>query len=113
MVDYKSIRWVGSSLDDLRSFPDDARREAGLQLRRVQAGIDPDDWKPFEAVGAGVREIRIRDATGIFRVLYVAKLPEAIYVLHAFRKTSQTTSKEDKHVASVRYRAIIRERGSR
>jgi len=112
MRDLKIVQWVGSSLEDLRSFPEDARREAGRQLRRVQAGLDPEDWKSFETIGAGVREIRIRDATGIFRIMYVAKFPEAIYVLHSFRKTSQATSKEDKQIASVRYRAIIRQRGS-
>lgn len=111
MIDHKPLLWVGSSLEDVRSFPDEARREMGLQLRRVQAGLDPEDWKPFASVGAGVREIRVRDASGAFRVMYVAKFPEGIYVLHAFRKTTQATAKEDKHIASVRYRSVIKERG--
>ena len=69
----KEIRWVGSSYDDLLAFPEEPRRQAGFQLEKIQASLDPDDWKPMNAVGPGVREIRIRDATGAFRVLYVAK----------------------------------------
>jgi phage-related protein len=86
MDSHKEIQWVGSSFDDLRTFPDDPRREAGFQLRKVQAGLDPSDWKPIDQVGAGVREIRIKDAEGIYRVIYVAKFEEAIYVLHFFQK---------------------------
>jgi phage-related protein len=68
--------------DDLLDFPREARRTAGFELGKVQAGMDPEDWKPFDDVGAGTREIRIRDARGIYRVMYVAKFEEAIYVLH-------------------------------
>lgn len=102
----KEIRWMGSAFEDLLAFPDDARRDAGFQLGKVQAGLDPDDWKPFEAVGAGTREIRIRDTRGIFRVMYVAKFDEAIYVLHCFQKKTQATSPRDKEIATIRYRAI-------
>jgi phage-related protein len=77
------LRWVGSSLVDLRAFPEVARREAGYQLRRVQEGLLPDDWKPMPSVGAGVEEIRLHSGVE-HRVLYVAKFEEAIYVLHAF-----------------------------
>lgn len=102
----KEIRWLGSSFVDLLAFPGDARRDAGFQLGKVQAGLDPDDWKPFDDVGAGTREIRIRDAKGIFRVMYVAKFDEAIYVLHCFQKKTQATSSRDKEIAATRYRAI-------
>ena len=106
MNDEKEIRWVGSSYDDLLAFPKDARREAGLQLGKVQAGLDPTDWKPFDDVGVGTREIRIRDASGAYRVMYVAKFEEAVYVLHCFRKKTQVTGKQDKAIASARYRAV-------
>lgn len=106
----KDIRWLGSSYDDVLQFPDEPRREAGFQLGKVQAGLDPDDWKPFNDVGPGVREIRIRDATGIFRVMYVAKFEETIYVLHCFQKKTEATAKRDKDIAEARYRAIVRER---
>jgi phage-related protein len=112
MTDDKEIRWLGSSFDDLLTFPDDARREAGFQLGKVQAGLDPDDWKPFDDVGRGVREIRIRDASGIYRVMYVAKFEEAVYVLHSFQKKTEATSKKDKEIAATRYRAIVQKRKS-
>lgn len=110
MNEDKEIRWVGSSYDDLLKFPDDPRREAGFQLGKVQAGLDPDDWKPFDDVGKGTREIRVRDATGIFRVMYVAKFDEAIYVLHCFQKKTEATTKQDKDIAETRYRAIAQKR---
>jgi phage-related protein len=107
MDDEKQIRWVGSSYDDLLAFPRDARKEAGFQLRKVQAGLEPVDWKPFDDVGVGTREIRIRDASGVYRVMYIAKFEEAIYVLHCFQKKTQVTSKQDKTIAAARYRAVI------
>ena len=103
----KEIRWVGSAYDDLLDFPVDARRQAGFQLGKVQAGLEPEDWKPFDEVGSGTREIRIRQADGSYRVLYVAKFEEAVYVLHCFQKKTQTTSQQDKHIAATRYRAIV------
>jgi phage-related protein len=105
--DEKELRWVGSSFADLMEFPRDARRRAGFELGKVQAGLDPEDWKPFDSVGAGTREIRIRDAAGVYRVMYVAKFEEAIYVLHCFQKKTQETGKHDKDIAEARYRAVV------
>lgn len=110
MENEKEILWVGSSYDDLLSFPDDPRREAGFQLGRVQAGLDPEDWKPFDDVGAGTREIRIKDVQGIYRVMYVAKFDEGIYILHCFQKKTQATTKHDKDIVEARYRAVVRDR---
>jgi len=107
MADDKEIRWVGSSYDDLLAFPKMPRKEAGFQLGKVQAGLEPTDWKPFDELGAGTREIRISDAKGIFRVMYVAKFEEAVYVLHCFPKKTQATSKQDKDIAAARYRAVV------
>jgi len=101
----KSLEFVGSSLDDLRAFPAEARRAAGFELGFVQRGLDPSDWKPMSEVGAGVREIRIH-VLGEWRVLYLAKLVEAVYVLHAFQKKTQKTRKEDIELARKRYRQI-------
>ena len=106
----KEIRWVGSAYKDLVDFPDDARRQAGFQLGKVQAGLEPEDWKPFDDVGAGTREIRIRDASGAYRVMYVTKFEEAIYVLHCFQKKTQATSDQDKNIAEARYRAVVNAR---
>ena len=98
----KLLEFVGSSLDDLREFPAEARRAAGFELGFVQRGLDPSDWKPMSQVGAGVREIRIH-VLGEWRVLYVAKFAEAVYVLHAFQKKTQKTRREDIELACKRY----------
>ena len=109
-IDEKEIRWVGSSYDDLIAFPKASRKEAGFQLGKVQAGLDPTDWKPFGEVGAGTREIRVSDAGNTFRVMYVAKFEEAVYVLHCFQKKTRATSKQDKDIAAARYRAVVNAR---
>ena len=105
MVD-KVIRWLGSSLDDLRAFPEQARRAAGYQLRRVQQGLMPDDWKPMKAVGSGVYEIRIHTGTE-HRVFYVAKYDDAIYVLHAFKKRTRQTRQADIALARQRLAELL------
>jgi phage-related protein len=101
----KPLEFVGSSLDDLREFPAEARRAAGFELGFVQRGLDPSDWKPMNEVGASVREIRIH-VLGEWRVLYVAKFDKAVYVLHAFQKKTQKTRREDIELARKRYRQI-------
>jgi phage-related protein len=106
----KEIRWEGSSFADLLKFSAPVRKEAGFQLGKVQAGQEPFDWKSFDDVGPGTKEIRIRDAAGIYRVLYVAKFDDAIYVLHCFQKKTEATAKHDKDIAETRYRAVIQNR---
>ncbi|MCA3256012.1 MAG: type II toxin-antitoxin system RelE/ParE family toxin [Alphaproteobacteria bacterium] len=100
----KPITFLGDSLARLRAFPVSARETAGYQLHRVQRGLDPADWKPMTTIGAGVREIRVRDALGAFRVIYLATLPDRVLVLHAFRKTSQATARTDLDLAARRLR---------
>ena len=100
----KPIAFLGGSLDDLRGFPADARRQAGYQLDRVQRGLDPDDWRPMPAVGVGLREIRVRERAGAFRVIYVATYADAVYVLHAFQKKTRQTAKRDVDLAAARLR---------
>ena len=108
-IQQKITRWLGDSLVAVKAFSAEARREAGHQLGRVQSGEEPIDWKPMETVGAGVKEIRIRVAKA-YRVLYVAKFTEAIYVLHAFEKKTPKTSKADLDLANSRYRQLMNER---
>ena len=103
---FKPVTFHGDSLDRLRDFPEDARREAGHELYQVQKGLDPSDWKPMPTIGAGVREIRIRDSIGVYRVIYIAALADAIHVLHAFQKKSQKTAQRDLALAAVRLRAL-------
>jgi len=104
----KPVEFLGGSLDDLRNFPLSARRDAGYQIDKVQHGEEPDDWKPMKTVGAGVQEIRIQDEAGAFRVIYIAKLKDAVYVLHCFQKKTQRTSAQDIALASKRFNELIR-----
>lgn len=96
-------------MEDLSRFPAAARRKAGFQLFRVQAGDDPDDWKPMNDIGPGVKEIRIRERDGAFRVFYVASFARAVYVLHCFQKKTRKTSSADKELAKRRYKELVRE----
>lgn len=91
--------------------PEGAPQGSGLSARQGQAGLEPNDWRPFDEVGAGCREIRIADVDGIFRVMYVAKFAEVVYVLHCFQKKTQATSKQHKDVAAARYRAVVNTKG--
>ncbi|WP_438749758.1 type II toxin-antitoxin system RelE/ParE family toxin [Pararhizobium sp. O133] len=109
MMDEKPVEFCGGALDDLRAFPVAARREAGYQIEQVQRGRDPDDWKPMTAIGVGVREIRVRDASGVFRVIYIAKLADTVYVLHCFQKKAEKTGKKDLDLAAKRYRDLVKE----
>lgn len=105
----KDVRWVGSSLDDQRALPPEVRRERGFDLRRVQQGKLPRDWKMIRTVGPGVMEIRVH-LDGAFRLMYVAKFAEAVYVLHVFQKKTQKTSELDLDVARRRLALVRRTR---
>lgn len=107
----KRVTFHGDSLDCLRDFPEEARREAGHELYQVQLGRDPSDWKPMTTIGAGVREIRIRDASGAYRVIYIATFADAVHVLHAFQKKARKTAGRDLELAAARLREF--KRGSR
>ena len=104
--DRKDIEFEGSSLADLRQWPDPVKSEAGYQLDRVQQGLDPDDWKPFKTVGPGVREIRIAEDGNQYRVMYVQIIRDTVHVLHCFRKKGRQTSKPDVELARKRYRDL-------
>ena len=106
----KPVHFVGSSREDLRALPETVQETAGFQLFKVQQGKEPDDWKPMPAVGPGVQEIRVRDESGAYRVLYVAKFEEAVYVLHAFEKRSQKTARADLELGKSRYADLLRGR---
>lgn len=107
----KPIRWIGSSLNDLTNFPDTARKKVGFQLRAIQSGDSPSDFKPMPTVGLGVEEIRIRTEDA-YRIFYVARFAEAVYVLHAFQKKTQKTSKSDIEIGQKRYQQMLQYRQS-
>ena len=106
MPRHKDVVFVGSALKDLRSFPIEARRAAGFQLDLLQQGEQPFDCKPMKTIGRGVDEIRITDESGAFRVFYVVNRPEAVYVLHAFRKTTQKAETRDIELARARLQEL-------
>lgn len=106
----KSIIFLGNSLDNLRAFPQVVRREMGHQLDRIQRGFEPDDWKPMKTVGPGVKEVRVHDDAGAFRVVYVTKLGGAVHVLHCFQKKTQKTAQSDLSLAKARYRELMSRR---
>lgn len=105
----KPVAWVGDSLQRLREFPPEAMHDLGYQLELVQGGANPVDWKPMPTIGAGVSEIRVQ-AGGAFRLIYLAKFPEAVYVLHAFQKKTRKTAKADIELARRCLRALLAER---
>jgi phage-related protein len=110
----KPVHFVGASREDLRRLPEGARETAGFQLFKVQQGHEPDNGKPMPTVGLGVQEIRIRDEDSAYRVLFVAKFEEAVYVLHVFEKRSRKTARSDLALAKIRYADLLtwrKERG--
>lgn len=100
----KPVIFLGDSKRRLRDFPDKVRSQAGLDLFAVQSGRDPADWKPMKSVGVGVKEIRIREGWGAFRVFYLATLPDRVLVLHAFQKKTQKTPQHEIDLATQRLR---------
>lgn len=106
----KVIRSLGDSRKVLREFPKDVRHQAGYQLERIQTGLTATDFKPMIAIGAGVEEIRISDSSGAYRIVYLAWLVEAVYVVHAFQKKTRATSQRDIEIARERYRQLMRGR---
>ena len=103
----RPVRFLGDSLKCLRDFPSGARHDAGYQLDRVQRGRQPDDFKPMPVIGSGVEEIRVSSSSGAYRVIYLARQAEAIYVLHAFQKKTQATPKRDLEIAKRRFRQLL------
>ena len=105
----KPVRFLGDSLKRLREFPGEVRQDAGRQLDRVQRGKQPDDFKPMPSIGRGVEEVRVRDDAGAFRVIYTARLADAVYVLHAFQKKTRVTSRRDIDTAKARFAELMSE----
>jgi phage-related protein len=103
----RPLRFLGDSLKCVRDFPEDVRHDAGFQLDIVQRGDQPDEFKPMPAIGKGVEEIRVSDSSGAYRVIYLARRAEAVYVRHAFQKKTQATSRKDLEIAKGRFRQLL------
>ena len=108
----KALFWLGSSRDDVRGFPAEPRRAIGHELYQVQQGLQASSWKPMTTVGTGVVELRVQ-VERAFRVLYVAKFDEGIYVLHAFEKRTRRTRQTDVAVARKRLKDLEQRRKGR
>ncbi|MGB8478899.1 MAG: type II toxin-antitoxin system RelE/ParE family toxin [Acidobacteriaceae bacterium] len=104
----KPVRFLGDSLERIREFPEDGRHDAGYQLEQVQRGEQPGSFKSVPSIGKGVEEIRLRDDSGIYRIIYTARLSDAVYILHAFQKKTQATAKRDVDLARERFQQIGR-----
>jgi phage-related protein len=104
----KPVIFLGDSLEQLREFPEDARHDTGYQLELVQRGEQPDDFKPMPGIGRGVEELRVREESGAYRVIYTARFGGAVYVLHAFQKKTRVTSRRDIEIAKQRFAQLGR-----
>ena len=89
----KSVAWIGNSFEDLRDFPPEVRKDAGYQLHRIQVGLEAADWKPMPEIGRGVEEIRLRNESGAYRIIYLARFEDAVYALTTENNTKQKTIK--------------------
>ena len=107
----KPVRFLGDSLKRLRAFPQGVRHDVGYQVWRVQLGESAEDFKPMPTIGPGVEEVRVRDLTGAYRVIYTAQLDDAVYVLHVFQKKTRATSRADIELAARRFKMLVRSRG--
>ena len=103
----QAIVWTCSLFDDVRSLPEDIRKTAGFQLHRLQAGLEVADWKPMPEIGRGVEEVRLRYESSAYRIIYIARYANAVYVLHCFNRKTKRTAEHDKHIAKVRYRTAL------
>ncbi|MHB1947413.1 MAG: type II toxin-antitoxin system RelE/ParE family toxin [Gammaproteobacteria bacterium] len=106
----KKIAWLGNTHQLIKGYPDNVKREIGYNLDMIQRGLDPFDWKPMSSVGTGVKEIRIHEENE-YRVLYVAKFEDAVYVIHSFIKKTQQTPQKDIELAKQRYKELVKMRG--
>ena len=109
----KPVAFWGSALKDLRAFPSDARQDCGYQIDRVQHGLPPDNFKPMAIVGQGVEEICVTADDGWFRVMYTARLEDAVHVLHVFQKKTNQTSPQDIELGKKRFKELMKSRQER
>jgi phage-related protein len=104
----RQLIWVGSSLEDLRVFPDEVKRTMGYALHLAQMGGKHLDAKPLRGFGgAGVLEVVDNLAGNTYRAVYTVRFPTAVYVLHAFQKKARrgiATPKQDIELVRSRLR---------
>ena len=101
------VSWEGDSLEVLCSFPVGVRRYLGADLRRVQVGESPLDSRPMKSIGRKVFELRQRDERGWYRLVYMARIENTVYVLHCFEKRSGKTLTKDLNTARERLKLVM------
>lgn len=104
----KPLRFEADTLETLRGFPTTVQHDAGYQLHLVQCGEQPRDFKPMPSIGTGVEELRVRDPSGAYRFIYTARLADAVYVLHVFKKKTEQTAQADIDLAKSRLSKLLR-----
>ena len=108
MKEHAQIHWVGDAKDVLSAFPQEVRGVFGYSLRRLQKGLLPDcDARRMESVGKGVWELKTADERAWYRVIYLTRIGDALYVLHAFEKSSRKTDQRDLEIAKSRLKAVL------
>lgn len=99
--------WSAAVVNAYRGFPEEIKDDGGYQLDRIQRGLDAEDCKPMQTIGSGVYELRLSNIQNEYRVIYVAKLDDAVWVLHAFQKATQKTGAKDIALARGRYKELL------
>ena len=108
MKENAQIHWVGDAKETLSAFPQQIKGMLGYSLRRLQRGLLPDcDARRMESVGRGVWELKAADERTWYRVLYLTRIGDALYVLHAFEKSSRKTDRRDLEIAKSRLRLVL------
>jgi len=105
----KKLVWRGNSRKAYNAFSESAKDDAGYQLDLVQNGEEPTDWESMPTIGKGVCEIRVWEEDGTYRVIYVASIGPAVYVLHCLKKKTQKTPQADIDLAKDRYKKLVKE----
>jgi phage-related protein len=98
--------WEGDSLDVVRGFPQEIRKDLGEDIRRVQMGVKPKDGRPMKSVGAGVAELRQQNQNGWYRTIYLSVVQGRLHILHSFVKKSRSTPRNDLSVAENRLKEV-------
>ena len=108
MKEYADIRWLDDAKETLSAFPTDVKRVFGYSLRRLQKGLLPDcDARRMESVGKGVWELKTADERTWYRVIYLTRIGDVLYVLHAFEKNSRKTDRRDLEIAKSRLKLVV------
>lgn len=103
---YATVVWEGNSREILQSFPEGARENLGFDLWRLQQGERPGDYRPVPSIGVGVFELRDQDERAWYRIVYLSRTSDVIYVLHCFEKKGREILRREFEVAKQRLKNV-------